>query len=394
MNGVATSLVSWLQRRAAAPAVAYQDSPRPVMADYAPTGSDERTSAAEQILKGDAELIDALDNMTTFVEKAEPSGAPASDAGDGGRTESPFKLLKQNIRMQKITESVFQAVKHTYESEGSDAVLFFEVPKWVSFDKIRGSRYRQITAIMDDDDDISHVRDGITVFGYPGASGWADKIGDVAVHYMHATWMIFSKIFPFEDQKAALAQHEDCLLLGSTRHVMLTPSCVHTISGADRRARVRLLDSEGSLVSKTATCETLSSAARFRLYTTWGHKDSPFSDQVEQHQCSLQQMIDEPETLGHRARRLFASLVGGRIKVSEQWMRYPGAPLDPSYFTQLLAMATSMSPEEERARELLEPAPSHRASAAQGDAEANIMAPVTMKAGKGTQQSAISTVSV
>ena len=36
-------------------------------------------------------------------------------------------------------------------------------------------------------------------------------------------------------------------------------------------------------------------------------------------------------------------------------MRYPAEPLEPSYYAQLLATASSMSEEEQRARAVMEP---------------------------------------
>ena len=81
----------------------------------------------------------------------------------------------------------------------------------------------------DPDDEFELYNEGVAFYGVPGASGWADGIGDVAVHYMGARWAVFSKIFPFSEQGAAREAHEDVLLLGTAKHVMLTPHCAYRI---------------------------------------------------------------------------------------------------------------------------------------------------------------------
>ena len=46
---------------------------------------------------------------------------------------------------------------------------------------------------------------------------------------------------------------------------------------------------------------------------------------------------------------------GGRAAVHEDWERYPTEPLEPSYYAQLLATASAMSEEEQRARAMCVP---------------------------------------
>ena len=77
-------------------------------------------------------------------------------------------------------------------------------------------------------------------------------------------------------------------------------------------------------------------------------------------------MIQAPERRATQARRKVGALLhrfasGGRPAVTEQWMRYPAEPLEPSYYAQLLASAAGMSEEEQRARAMMEPRETPRA---------------------------------
>ena len=74
----------------------------------------------------------------------------------------------------------------------------------------------------------------------------------------------------------------------------------------------------------------------------------------------LQALLDETETRAAQVGRFFFGFVTNRRVVGENWLRYPGAPLDPSYYNELLSKAVAMSTEEEAARMLLEPEPSPR----------------------------------
>ena len=98
-----------------------------------------------------------------------------------------------------------------------------------------------ITSISDPDDEFELFHEGVSFFGVPGASGWADRIGDVAVHYMGHHWAVFSKVFPFKEQAAAREAHEDVLLLGSTKHVMLTPHCAYRVGEAGLASSATLI---------------------------------------------------------------------------------------------------------------------------------------------------------
>ena len=106
------------------------------------------------------------------------------------------------------------------------------MPPWITYARISGYRYRQITSVADPDDEFELYHEHVSFYGVPGASGWADRIGDVAIHYLGPHWAVFSKVFPFHEQTAACDAHEDVLLLGSTRHVMLTPHCAYRIGAA------------------------------------------------------------------------------------------------------------------------------------------------------------------
>ena len=173
------------------------------------------------------------------------------------------------VKQQAILKYGFLAERH-FEQEGSDAVLFQEVPPWISFTRISGYRYRQVTSISDPDDEFELYNEGVSFFGVPGASGWADRIGDVCIHYMGPRWAVFSKVFPFHEQNEAREAHEDVLLLGSTRHVMLTPHCAYRIGPAginNSSTEVTYLTGDGSLPRTTTRSRTPVEVLR-RLYLT------------------------------------------------------------------------------------------------------------------------------
>ena len=225
-------------------------------------------------------------------------------------------------------------------------------------------------------------------------------------------------MYPFHEQATNLAAHEDVLLLGPAKHVMLTPCCVRSIGAGSLGAggtEVALLDSEGSPIEKvschggmrrghvlgacgrgmmhgqgawwmgmgiqlTHACtlpprqvvpaSKLPSAATFRLYLTWGHKDSPFHEEVAPFERPLSQMMAEQreESVWSRASRFLQTKVGGRIQPPEQWMRYPGAPVDPAYYNDLLAKVGFHGSEEKAARTLSRASFTNRGVAAIGSA--------------------------
>ena len=332
------------------------------MAAEATGSSSDLVKETTDVLSSDKELMDSLDQMADFVRESS-----VKDVTEAASPDSKFASLRLAVQARSILSGGFGASKHVYESEGSDALLFFQVPKWIAFTKISGCRYRQITNIVDGAvDEWDEQRQGVTFFGYPGASGWADKIGDVAIHYMHHDWAVFSKVFPFDEQKARRTAHEDILLLGSTKHVMLTPSCARDIGPKGLNSagtNVTLLNSEGSIADqKTASAAKLPGGVRHRLYLTWGHPDSSFASEVSSFERPLQELLDENKTepWGKKAKRFFNNLVGARIKVGENWMRYPGASIDPAYYHQIISTVVGMTSAEEATRELLEPLPSSR----------------------------------
>ena len=329
---------------------------------------EQARGSAIEAFATDQDLLSALDEMEELVEKSYRSSVndlKESAVPVDPSSMSPFKRLKQHVKAQAITNQGFGASRHLYEQEGSNAILFRDVPPWITYANIVGCRFRRVLTIEEDDDELGHFHDGITTFGYPGASGWADKIGDVAIHYRHQNWFIFSKVYPFAEQADAISAHEDALLLGSSKHVMLTPHCARSIGAGgllDPDTSVELLNSEGSNVSKTVPISALPSAVRHRLYLTWGHKDSTFAGTVRQWERPLQELIDEKTPRRHAERRILSNILDSRIKVPERWVQYPGAPLDPAYYTDLLSKASGMSAEEEGARTLIEPVPSTRRS--------------------------------
>ena len=128
----------------------------------------------------------------------------------------------------------------------------------------------QLNSIVDPDDEFELFNEGVSFFGVPGASGWADRIGDVAIHYLGPKWAVFSKVFPFAEQSEAREAHEDVLLLGSTKHVMLTPHCAHRIgsSGLDDPAtEVTCLNADGG-PTRTYQVAKLPPEVPRRLYLT------------------------------------------------------------------------------------------------------------------------------
>jgi len=332
-------------------------------------------SAAASAFADDADLLAALAELDDYggaeeQEHKSEGPAPVHVASSKDEKVEPahkgFKKLKQIVKAAGIIKQGFHAERHSYEQEGSNALLFRDVPGWIEFKRISGCRYRSVTMVLDHDDALAHHQNGVTSFGYPGASGWADKIGDVAIHYMHEKWAVFSRIFPFTEQESQIRGHDsqDVLLLGPSSSVLLTPQCAHTIGDtglADLSTPVTLLDSEGSVGGgKTVPVSALPSGVRHRLFLTWGHERSAFASQVAHWERPLQALLDETETRAAQVGRFFFGFVTNRRVVGENWLRYPGAPLDPSYYNELLSKSVAMSTEEEAARMLLEPEPSPR----------------------------------
>ena len=178
------------------------------------------------------------DPDASAIAEIEADLQPSFDAMKSIEKSSPLKQLRAGIdsvmKQQAIIKHGFLGGHH-FEQEGCDALLFGSVPPWIQFSRISGYRYRRITAIVDPDDEWELYHEGVAFYGVPGASGWADSIGDVAIHYMGPTWAVFSKVFPFAEQSEAREAHEDMLLLGASKHVMLTPCCAYRI-GAPRTA--------------------------------------------------------------------------------------------------------------------------------------------------------------
>ena len=157
------------------------------------------------------------------------------------------------------------------------------------------------------------------------------------------------------------------LLLGSSKHVMLTPMCAYSVDSAGLRGgaltAVECLTSDGLMGLKLRTVGSLPHPVRHRLYLTWGHGESDYQEEVGQWRRPLSELIDAAarESLGSRLRRQLQAFTG-KVRVSEHWGRYPSAPFDPRYYTQLLSAASNMSDEEERARAVMEARPSGAAA--------------------------------
>jgi len=175
-----------------------------------------RGSLAGPTDAGDAEehMRQALQLLSTVGGEASRPPVPAGSrraslqaaeeseevvAGGGG--------LRRLRSLYMMTAAASEMVrKHVHEPEGSDALQFRGVPKWISYQHIRGFRYRQIVGIHDPGDFVETAHEHVTYFGFPGASGWAANIGCVALHYMGDGWFVFSKIFPFPEQARNSAQ--------------------------------------------------------------------------------------------------------------------------------------------------------------------------------------------
>ena len=95
------------------------------------------------------------------------------------RTQNLFRAA---VHANKAVSKMSRAV--SAEHAGSDARLFRHVPAWIEYEHISGFRYRLVRRIADPDDFLGSMGAGVTFLSYPGASGWADRIGSVAVHYM------------------------------------------------------------------------------------------------------------------------------------------------------------------------------------------------------------------
>merc|ERR1740117_1764890 len=126
----------------------------------------------------------------------------------------------------------------------------------------------------------------VTFTSHPGASGWADNIGAVAIHYFGVDWFVFSKILPFREQKRDRDEHEDILLLGTSRHVMLTPECLYYApiglrapehDDIEQDDNVLIITSQGGPVAKCVRLSDLTTFSKFRLYISWGHANSDFA---------------------------------------------------------------------------------------------------------------------
>lgn len=145
-------------------------------------------AAKPEAMTGD--LAQALSDMEDYVS-AVTHRASKQRSPDGKENASPGFSLDVNqggINWGQIRNSVHfitamsRAVDTVRpESEGTNAVLFSTVPAWIKYAKIAGCRYRQVIGIHDSGDETESMGLGIAFMGYPGGSGWAEKIGPVAV---------------------------------------------------------------------------------------------------------------------------------------------------------------------------------------------------------------------
>ena len=264
----------------------------PAPAAAAPAAADPAVLAFESDLEG------TFANMDAYADSVTTTASPS-------QALTRFSMAISTISTQQAVMRSF-AEKH-FEKEGSDALLFREVPKWIKYDRISGYRYRivraalspshslpplapprrqgrgfggggdahggghaqpaaeaaaacapgrrlshsrrpaslahaQVTSVQDPSDAFESFHDHVESIGFPGASGWADSIGDVAIHYLGRNWAVFSKVYPFAEQADARAAHSDVLLLGSTQHVMVTPMCAYRIGAEGLQQKTTAVD--------------------------------------------------------------------------------------------------------------------------------------------------------
>ena len=72
------------------------------------------------------------------------------------------------------------------------------------------------------------------------------------------------------------------LLLGSAKHVMLTPDALYYAPEglSNPAARTLLITSNGGPVPRVSRAERLSLFCKWRLWLSWGHAQSDFAGQV------------------------------------------------------------------------------------------------------------------
>ena len=325
-------------------------------ADGGPSSQSPEEEMNEALDELNAPIPDEEKQIAASAAERRPSVRKKASTGE----PSPSSKAALRWRGAKHTvTAVRHLVKRVHEPEGSDALLFRTVPAWIRFRRIEGFRYRLVTAIADPVDFEQAMHDNATFMGFPGVSGWADRIGSVALHYRGRDWFVFSKILPFREQRGEIDEHEDMLLLGSSKHVMMTPECIYRapepLSSAS--SRVTTIKCSGLGVRQT-TVARLSPFVLRRAYLAWGHESSGFRECVA---CLEKQTTIEAlqAQLGGRAKRLFARVrvlaerALGLLQVDETLERYPDAPLDVHYYESLLAAASHQDPTEERARALM-----------------------------------------
>ena len=352
-----------------------------------PTEEEEELKASLEGLAAAKEIAPAPDTPRSARLNSAPQGA-------GDRRGSTAAKLKWRGALQAHVIAT-KFAQRVHESEGSDALLFRHVPAWIRYRRIEGFRYRLVTAIVDPVDAADSMHSGATFLGFPGASGWADKIGSVALHYRGTDWFVFSKILPFPEQRGEIDEHEDMLLLGAAKHVMMvpdhadpnpspsptpgpspTPSPTPTPSPSPSpnphqvpECIYRAPEPLGVGTSRVTTIKCMGLSARHtvvarlspfvlrRGYLAWGHPQTGFAERVAA--CSQVSAEELERRMGAWWRRLLARVrclvdqAFGLLQVEERLSRYPHDPLEPQYYESLLACANHQDPAEERARALM-----------------------------------------
>lgn len=311
----------------------------------------------EEELRASLEGLAAAEEIAPAKDTPRSARLNTAPEGAGERRGSAAAKLKWRGALQAhVIASKF--AQRVHESEGSDALLFRHVPAWIRYRRIEGFRYRLVTAIVDPVDAADSMHSGTTFLGFPGASGWADKIGSVALHYRGTDWFVFSKILPFPEQRGEIDEHEDMLLLGAAKHVMMVPECIYRAPetlgvGTSRVTTIKCM----GLSARHTVVARLSPFVLRRGYLAWGHPQTGFAERVAA--CSQVSAEELERRMGAWWRRLLARVrcfvdqAFGLLQVEERLSRYPHDPLEPQYYESLLACANHQDPAEERARALM-----------------------------------------
>lgn len=90
-----------------------------------------------------------MDHSIALLERA------SCTAGAAGATREPSGCVR---RAHGASRASAQPERLLPEAEGSDALLFSTVPGWIRMTRVRGCRYRKVTAIDDSGDETDALQ--------------------------------------------------------------------------------------------------------------------------------------------------------------------------------------------------------------------------------------------